>query len=127
MRDVVQHHGVPGVPMHGKRMNAAVMGIKRPLAGAVESQGTQPEDSTDSTMRHHHHTLCLCYSQNLVDRLHGTVVKTPPRFSPRWSNVIWVRTAGSIDVRITLANLRRGQSLPHTEIDLTQPRLLHHT
>jgi hypothetical protein len=38
MGDIVKRHGTPGFSVHGNRMNPTVMGIERPLAGAIKPQ-----------------------------------------------------------------------------------------
>jgi len=43
---------------------------------------------------------------DVTHSLQRTIVKMPPRFSPRWRDVVWIGPSGGIDVRVPLANLR---------------------
>src|SRR5262245_22876114 len=107
MRHVVQSDHTPAFPLHRDGVNPTIVGLKSPFPGAVEPQGTQPYRRADPTVRHHNKALGLCRGQDLLDGLHGPVIKLPPRLSSRWSHVVGVGTSGSIDFWIVLLNFQR--------------------
>ena len=102
---VVQGDNAPGFPLHRNGVNPTIVGLKSPFPSAVESQGSQPYNRTDPTVRHHNEALCLCHGQHLLYGLHSSIIKLPPRLGSCWSYIVWVSTSGGVDFRITLPNL----------------------